>query len=502
MGLRLSQTLFVIMISTLAMNSEAKTLHVRMANAPISLDWTGQVTMADAPLVVNLCEGLFAHAYPSEKLMPAIAASLKKSKDLTEYTFQIRADAKWSDGRTIYAQDFVDAWQRLLSPQATSIYSYYLFEILNAREYNSKKITSFDEVGIHAVKDKTLVVKFKHPQPNWEATTAFWPLFPVRKDLIEKFGNNWWRAGTLVSSGPFILTSYEPGKKATLKKNPYYKKTLSNVDEIEINFVPDDEEAMKKYKEKYFSFLSGIPTENFQKDKEFRSIPLLRHHVFVLNTERFPFNNKFFRLAVLSAIDRTELISSKNPQLSLATALIPPVLSGSKENFSVPYDPKKAREYLEKSGIVLSKGFKINFLAGFIEPFYGVAKKIATQIESTLGIPVEIMAFKNQEFETFSNLGEYNALMISWTAKVRTPQDFLYPYSGYAISNRTHFSNEDYDSAIATNQLSEAQNIIEKENAAIHPLFFEKTGFLAHSTVRNIYFDHRGLPVLKDVNLK
>jgi len=489
--------LLALLLSTVA---EAKTLHVRAFTAPMSLDWTGQVTIADAPLVVNLCEGLFSFEYPLEKLTPELASSVTKSKDLTEYTFQIRADAKWSDGRSIYAQDFVDAWQRLLSPQSTSIYSYYLFDIVNAREYYNKKTTSFDDVGIHATKDKTLVVKFKHPQQNWEATTAFWPLFPVRKDLIEKFGNNWWRAGTLVSSGPFIFSSYEPGKNATLKRNPYYRKTLSNISDVEMDFVLDREEALKKYNEKYFPFIQGIPFEKYNNDKEFHPIPLLRHIIIAFNSERFPFNNKLFRLAILSSIDRGQLMPSEYQQFSKATALIPPALYPSKEDLSVPYDPAKAKEYLDQSGVVLGKEFKISFLTGFGEPFYGISKKIASQIESVLKINVDVLAYKNQEFETFSNLGEYNMLMVSWTAKVRTAKDFLFPYSNaYMANNRTHFNSEDYDHAIENGEFKRAQEIIEKENAIIHPLFFEKTGFLARPNIKNLYFDHRGLPLLKDI---
>jgi oligopeptide transport system substrate-binding protein len=493
---------FLISILTAAVFSfsvEANTLHVRIAASPVTLDWTGQVTVADAPLVVNVCEGLFGFEYPAEKLIPAIAGSLKKSKDLTEYTFQIRESAKWSDGRPIYAKDFVDGWQRLLSPQSTSIYSYYLFDIVNAREFNSKKITSFEEVGIRATSDRTLVIKFKYPQKNWEVTTSFWPLFPVRKDLIEKFGNNWWRAGTLVSSGPFIFSSFEPGKKATLKRNPYYRKTVSNIKEVEVDFLLDQDEAIKKYNNKYYPFITGIRAEKYLKNKNFHPIPLLRHYVIAMNAERFPFNNKYFRLAILSSIDREKMMPQEYTQFKKAKELIPTVLFNNNEDLTVPYNPKLAKEYLSKSGVILSKGFKISFLTGLSEPFYEVSKKIASQIETNLGIPVDTLAFKNQEFETFSNLGEYNMLMLSWTAKVRTAQDFLFPYSvGYSAHNRTHYSNADYDQAIETGEFKRAQLIIAKENAVIHPLFFEKTGFLAHSNIKNIYFDHRGLPLLKD----
>jgi oligopeptide transport system substrate-binding protein len=277
---------WVLALLTFASLCEAKTLNVRLIDPPTTLDWTGQSTFAEAPLILSLCEGLFTYDYSTKKLIPGLAASLKKSKDLTEYTFEIRKDAKWSDGRAIYAQDFVDAWLKLISPQSTSIYSYYLFGVSNAREYNSKQIKATDAVGIKAVSDRTLVVKLKRPAQNWEANTAFWPLFPIRKDLMEKLGTNWWRAGVLVSSGPFIFDSYETGKKAVFKRNPHYRRSTSNVDEIDFHFIADHDEALKKYESNFFPFLGNLSARIIQervKRSDYQPVRLLRHFLIAVD---------------------------------------------------------------------------------------------------------------------------------------------------------------------------------------------------------------------------
>ena len=180
--------------------------------------------------------------------------------------------------------------------------------------------------------------------------TSFWPLFPVRKDLIEKFGNNWWRAGTLVSSGPFIFSSFEPGKSAVLKKNPFYKKTAGNIDEVNVDFILSNEEAMKKYESKYYPFILSVSEKEPLNNKEYHRISLLRHYVLATNSERFPFNNKFFRLAILSSIDRKRILPESFSRFKLTNSLIPSELFKTKEDLSVPYDLKKAKEYLEKSG--------------------------------------------------------------------------------------------------------------------------------------------------------
>ena len=506
--------LFLVQVF-LTVSTHAKTLNARMVNPPVSLDWTGQVTLNEAPIVVNLCEGLFTYDHAAKKLVAGIAASLKRSADLTEYTFEIRKDAKWSDGRAIYAQDFVDAWLRLISPQSTSIYSYYLFDVVNAREYNAKKITAADEVGFKAIGDRTLVVKLKRPNQKWEAMTAFWPLFPVRKDQIEKYGTNWWRAGVLISSGPFIFDSYEAGKKMVLKRNPYYKRFQSNVDQVDVYFISDHEAALKKYQDGFFPYLNDLPfklNSELSKRKDFHTIPLMRHHLIAFNAEKFPLNNQNFRLALLSAIDASTVLPKDATHLSVMKTLIPRPLAGSEKATAVPFDVAKAKEYLKKSGVIITPTTKIRILTIIAEPFYSMGKSVQAQLIKNLGLNVELAALQNQEYTAYSSLGDYNAKIQSWTAKVVSPQDFLLPYSGEALANTTHYSSPFYDQWIfegmraatpakASEAYYQAQRFISAEQGVVNPLFFETSAYLSHPTLKKLYFDHMGLAIFKDAAL-
>ena len=246
----------------------------------------------------------------------------------------------------------------------------------------------------------------------------------------------------------------------------------------------------------------AVVLEKAIKEKEFKPIPLLRHYVIALNTNRFPFNNPNFRLAILSSINPKEILPKDSKQFSLANAMIPPALFSTKEDTAVSFDPVKANEYLKKSGVIVNKSVKIEFLSGIAEPFASISKKIAEQIEKNINVPVKLLIMSTKEFETYSNLGEYSMMMISWTAKARTAKDFLFPYSGYYSSNnRAKHTNEEYDQAIINNDLGKAQKIISKQTGVIQPLFFEKSGYLSHKTIKNLQFDHIGLPILKDVVL-
>lgn len=506
---------FILLFQFSITLTQATTLNVRLVDAPVTLDWNGSATLLEAPFILNLCEGLFNYEYPSGKLIPAIAESLKKSKDFKEYTFKIRKNAKWSDGREIRAQDFVNAWTRLISPQSTSIYSYYLFDVLNAKEFNSKTVQDISNVGFKALDLYTLQVHLKRPVPNWELNTAFWPLFPTRKDQIEKFGVNWWKAGVLISSGPFIFESYEAGKKAVFKRNPEYKNFHSNIDEVDFYFIPNQDEAVKKYEEKFFDFIWGMPfavLKRFKSRADYKIQNIMRVHILALNTEKFPMNNREFRKAVLQSIDPKKLIPENANQLHLTETLIPKPLPGSQKRVTLSYNAKEANEHLKKSGIVISKNLKIRILTGIAEPYQSIGKAIQNQLSETLGINSELTAPQSEEYTTYMNLGEYNATLISWTAKVLSPQDFLLPYSGEATYNRMHFSSSFYDQWIyegirttdpveASNAFYEAQKVLSVTEAVAVPLFTETSSNLVRLTLKRLYFNHLGIPILKDVEV-
>ena len=98
----------------------------------------------------------------------------------TKILFFLKEGVLWSDGRPLRAQDFVDSWIRLLDPKTKSIYASYLFDIVNAEEYNSGGSVSAPEVGVRALDEKRLQIKLKRPVPeNVMLTPCCFPEYPL-----------------------------------------------------------------------------------------------------------------------------------------------------------------------------------------------------------------------------------------------------------------------------------------------------------------------------------
>ena len=494
---------------------QARTLTLHLLDAPATLDWNGAVTNPEAPIIHLMEEGLFQFSPSTGKLVPALAESVAKSKDLKTYTFKIRKDAQWSDGKPIRAQDFVDSWIRLLSPHSTSLYPYYLFEIVGAREYHTAKNGDAASVGVSAQDERTLVVKLSKPISEWERVPTFWPLFPIRKDALERFGDQAWRPGAILSSGPFVYDSSESGKKITLKRNPYYRRAKTNVDQVDVYFDQDLERVYERYRDGFYSFIQFLPNEKIKalaKAREFRQPPIYRNHILVANARKYPMSIRDFRAAVMQSIDTSVLSQGREVSLSPSRNMVPVPLRGSEEQVVEKSDPKEAFRLLKSSGVVPSKQLKLRILTRLGEPFGSMGKAIQEQIQKTLGIEVELASLRPQEFGTYASLNDYDLIMVYWNAKIPNARDFLFPYSGLSTNSRLKFSSPVYDQWVE--QLGESDSDIRGRQAlheamteyvrtqrVVLPLVDEKSAILVSPKLKNLYFNFMGFPYLNDVIL-
>ena len=91
--------------------------------------------------------------------IPAIAETYDLSEDGLTYTFHLREDAKWSNGDSVTANDFVYAWRRLVNPNTASEYAFIMdvAGVKNAAAINAGE-ASLEEFGVKAVDDYTLEV--------------------------------------------------------------------------------------------------------------------------------------------------------------------------------------------------------------------------------------------------------------------------------------------------------------------------------------------------------
>lgn len=169
-------------------------------------------------------------------IVPAAAEKWEISDDGKTYTFHLR-DAKWSDGKPVTGQDFVDAFVRMFTTSpASSIYD----AIQNGAEVRGKKADA-STLGVKAPDDKTVVFTLTGPTPYFLGLLTSSYAAPSRQDLIDKEGDKYGTtADSMAYNGPFILTEWSNQDKLVLKKNPnYWDAANIKLDEVDFLVLPD-----------------------------------------------------------------------------------------------------------------------------------------------------------------------------------------------------------------------------------------------------------------------
>jgi oligopeptide transport system substrate-binding protein len=248
--------------STASTTANLTPIKICVGSEPASIDPALNQSVDGSIYLVHAFEGL-TKTNQNNQTVPGIAESWTISKDQLTYTFHLRTDAKWSDGKPVVAGDFVYAWQRDVNPQTASPYAYQLYYIKNAQAINTQYLDSngnpekvemdakgnpvtdskgndipdangkyvstnpdgtpvtLDQLGVKATDDHTLVVTLGAPCAYFLQIAGFPTLDPVRKDIVEANPTTWaTNPSTYVSDGPYILKTWNHNSEMDFVENP------------------------------------------------------------------------------------------------------------------------------------------------------------------------------------------------------------------------------------------------------------------------------------------
>ncbi len=415
---------------------------------------TGQL---EGRVAFALFEGLLSFdRYGKPK--PGVAEYWDISSDGLTYTFHLRANAKWSNGDRVLANDFVQSWKRVLLPETASEYSYVLYRVKNGEAFNQGKIEDFSQVGVKALDSYTLQVKLEAPTPYFLDLCCLTTLLPVHLPTVLKYGDDWIKPGKFVGNGAFLLEDWRLNYRIRLKKSPWYwdhnEVRLQTVDVLPID---NSITAYNFYASKVADVIldkgltppSLIPELKAKPD--FHAAPFLGNYFIRFNVTRKPFDNVKTRQAFAMAIDRTRLIQKITQAGELpAYSFTPP---GTGENYQPPRifgtDAEKARKLLTEAGYPNGKGFPtVTYLYDNKKLNEDIAVEIQSMLKEVLGVRVEL---QKQEWKVYLNSLsrlDYDFCRSSWVGDYNDPNTFLDCFLAGSGNNRTGWANVNYDKLI------------------------------------------------------
>ncbi|MDO4493637.1 MAG: peptide ABC transporter substrate-binding protein [Clostridia bacterium] len=188
------------------------------------------------------------------------AADYVVSDDQLVYTFTLRDDIFWSDGKPVTAGDFEYAWKRVVNPETASDYGYILDNIVvNAAAIQAGEADP-DSLGIKAIDDKTLEVTLESPCAFFIELCAFASLMPVRKDVVER-NENWCTPENMVVNGPYRLTEWIHDSYLKMEPNEKYYGGNNGPDVIKW-YLSDSQTAMiSSYQAGEYNLINDFPTD-------------------------------------------------------------------------------------------------------------------------------------------------------------------------------------------------------------------------------------------------
>ncbi len=487
-----------------------------------------QVTdMPGIKVVAALMEGLLVTDYLTFTQHPAVAESWEELEDGTLYRFTLRENAEWSNGETITAEDFVYAWQRILSPGLGNQFALDYYAIKNAGAFHKGEIDDFTQVGVKALSERLLEFRLEKRDPLFLKRLSDARTAPVHRATVEKFGaiddpnNPWIRAGNYVGNGPFILKRWELNQIIEVEKNPHYwdaeKITLEKV-----LFNPADSESIE---ERLFrsdqidiAFGGRIPVDKIARYKAeapdvFFSQPAYATYFYLFNVQKPPFDNVDVRKAFSYAIDKNLITQriTKNGE-AIANALSP-ISEAYKPPQMQEYNPQLAREHLAKAGFPGGKGFpQVALSYNTAEIHQALAVAIQQMWKKELNVDVVL---ENQEWKVFLDFRQnlqHDIARAGSSSSFADPVDFLDSLrTGHGL-NDTGWSNREYDELVeSSNQAATQQERYELlykaeqillDQLPLIPIFYYNYSLLKSPQVKGFEFNMVNYPVYKGVYLE
>jgi oligopeptide transport system substrate-binding protein len=466
-------------------------------------------------IAMQMFEPLLNYAIGNGEPEPGVAERFEVSEDGLTYTFHLRSNALWSNGRAVTAHDFVYSWQRGLRPETASRNAQQLWYIANAKAFNEGSLTDFGKVGVKAAGDTTLVVTLEAPTSFFRHLVCSVAYAPVPKEAIEAHGDQWTRPENIVVNGPYTMTEWKLRDRVVLEKNPRYWDAASvRIERAMVLHSESEQNALQLYEADKAHWLPGnMPAEKIplflsEGRSDFHVDPVMCVYYYVLRMDRPPFDKKEVRHAINRAIDKERIVKhiTRGGQ-KVATRLVPQMfeaLIGYTGPEGEEFDPDAARALLSEAGYPQGQGLpKIDIFYNTLDGNRLIAESVQRNLKDTLGVEIGLDNMEWKSLLKKLQAGDFQMARSGWCADYPDPLTFLGVFHSKGENNYPAYDNPEYDAlldAIARETDRDARNaLIGKAEALLNddlpfiPFYFYTRSYLLKTFVKGFepqYQDH------------
>lgn len=478
---------------------EETTLHYSQTDEPRRLDPAFIKDLYEGIVSGFLYDGLVIFGNGSE-VEPGLAKRWNISDDGREYTFHLRADAQFSDGRPVTSADVGYSFTRILRPETNSQRKWVLDKIAGARAVIAGTTTTL--AGIETPDAHTVKIRLSSAYPPFIVMLAM-PnavIIPEGAAGIDtpdpEFDRN------PVGTGPWILDKWLHDQRLIFRRNPNYWGEGPFLEHLVYHIQTEDSVRYRQFDAGNFDIIQvGFQAHEAWQNDPVRArlttaIQELRTDYIGIMCSRKPLDDVRVRAAVSHAIDREMIFRDlQKGRGVIAGGPVPPGIDGYVAPApEYPYDPDKARELLAQAG---HRELALEFVYRE-EPLNAEIASAVKDMLAQVGVMVQLMPRDQAALREAIHEGTADLFLGSWTLDYPDIENALYPpFHSKNIprqGDQTHFSNPDVD-AVLTAARTEGDNArrialyqqaeqLVREQAPWVPLFHRKVYYAVQPNVK------------------
>ena len=484
---------------------------------PVTLDPHIAGDSGSAEYIVEIYGGLVTIT-PDLEIALDLAESFEVGGGGTVYTFTLRDDVFFHQGRRVTADDVRWSIERaasreLASPTAMA----YLGDIVGVRERFFEGAETIS--GIDVIDDRTIRFTIDAPKPYFLAKLSYPTAFVVDRQQIEANPRGWTRRPN--GTGPYRLAEWRLGQRIVLQANPRYHEGEPTLGEVLYELSGGSTLTRFENGELDVAFVSVNDIERARDPDSaigplYRTFPQFTISYIAFNTNVPPFDDANVRRALGHSIDRSLVADvTYNNMLAPATGILMPQLPGySPEDKTLPFDPDEARRLLAASRYGSAEALPEIVVT---EVGGGAEGRIDTQAfiqqwREELGIEVRIQQTDFATFLADQDAGRLQMFNAGWIMDYPDPEDILdLKFHSRSELNDVGYANPEVDALLEEARVEQDTDArlalyrrVERlivEDAAWLPLYFSQSHVVVGEDVEGWFEPPMVTPRLRFVSV-
>jgi peptide/nickel transport system substrate-binding protein/oligopeptide transport system substrate-binding protein len=332
-------------------------LRFRLREDPPTLDPALTNDQLSEAVVLNVFRGLVEMDPGTLEVRPAVAASWTIADDRRTYTFRLRDDVRFHNGRPVTAGDVEYSFRRMLSKETNSPRRFILEPIEGARAFAEGKAPLI--AGLTVPDERTVVLRLERPFAPFLPQLTMPNAALVPREIYDDPAKAYLRSP--VGCGPFRFSRWEQSSLIELLAFDDYYGGRPALDRVQVRIIENRQSALQEYLAGGLDSLDEIPNQDTELlaklGSEVHQYPFIGTQYIGFNHALAPFKgNAALRKAFNYAVDK-EYIWKALDGFPPANGIVPPGIPGHDESLAgYPYDPERARRMMAEAGYPGGKG--------------------------------------------------------------------------------------------------------------------------------------------------